>query len=304
MAHHPEKFLDGRMLWRGRIYSPLPFVRSLSGTKINAGVWGTAAFPSVYRTDVHPFAFLPHSIRWQVVVVRPDAGRSRRRRCSGGHDWAAALLLGTGIGRHRGHDRQERRLRHPIAGGLAARAASCGTGRRSRISTSFSRSRGCRGRIRGVLSPPEIALPHAGRAGPAVDRGRRCARPGARSCCCPERVTEDRFWSEHVDVRRARAVAARRLAAPIARGSDDRDRRWLVGRSRPQHSRRPLGMARRPRARRGSRRRQVDAARQHAPASDDARRRRRARARARALRRGRVRRRAPLAAGGRDHRRA
>ena len=32
MAHHPEKFLDGRMLWRGRIYSPLPFVRSLWGT--------------------------------------------------------------------------------------------------------------------------------------------------------------------------------------------------------------------------------------------------------------------------------
>src|SRR5205823_5696559 len=67
MAHHPEKFLDGRMLWRGRIYSPLPFVRSLWGTRINAGVWGTAAFPSVYRTDVHPFAFLPHSIRWQVL---------------------------------------------------------------------------------------------------------------------------------------------------------------------------------------------------------------------------------------------
>src|SRR2546428_6766362 len=66
MAHHPEKFLDGRMLWRGRIYSPLPFIRSLNGTKINAGIWGTAAFPSVYRTDVHPFAFLPHSIRWQV----------------------------------------------------------------------------------------------------------------------------------------------------------------------------------------------------------------------------------------------
>jgi GT2 family glycosyltransferase len=67
MAHHPDKFLDGQMLWRGRIYSPLPFVRSLWGTRINAGVWGTAAFPSVYRTDVHPFAFLPHSIRWQVV---------------------------------------------------------------------------------------------------------------------------------------------------------------------------------------------------------------------------------------------
>src|SRR5204862_476525 len=47
MAHHPDKFLDGRMLWRGRIYSPLPFVRSLWSTRVNAGVWGTAACPSV-----------------------------------------------------------------------------------------------------------------------------------------------------------------------------------------------------------------------------------------------------------------
>ena len=67
------------MLWRGRIYSPLPFVRSLWGTRINAGVWGTAAFPSVYRTDVHPFAFLPHSIRWQVLSFVLDA---RRRSAS------------------------------------------------------------------------------------------------------------------------------------------------------------------------------------------------------------------------------
>jgi hypothetical protein len=26
-AHHPEKFVCGNMIWRGRIYSPLPFVR-------------------------------------------------------------------------------------------------------------------------------------------------------------------------------------------------------------------------------------------------------------------------------------
>jgi GT2 family glycosyltransferase len=63
-AHHPEKFVRGNMLWRGRIYSPLPFVRSLSGRRINTGVWGTAAFPSVYRTDVHGFQFLPHMPAW------------------------------------------------------------------------------------------------------------------------------------------------------------------------------------------------------------------------------------------------
>src|SRR2546430_8019365 len=96
MAHHPEKFLDGRMLWRGRIYSPLPSVRSLWGTRINAGVWGTAAFPSVYRTDVHPFAFLPHSIKWQVLsFVLAIAGAAVA--ATGRHHWAAALLLGSGM---------------------------------------------------------------------------------------------------------------------------------------------------------------------------------------------------------------
>jgi len=96
MAHHPEKFLDGHMLWHGRIYSPLPFVRSLWGTKINAGVWGTAAFPSVYRTDIHPFAFLPHSIRWQVMsFVLTLCGIAVA--ATGEHHWASYLLLGSGV---------------------------------------------------------------------------------------------------------------------------------------------------------------------------------------------------------------
>jgi GT2 family glycosyltransferase len=66
-AHHPEKFLSGQMLWKGRIYSPLPFVRALTGRRINTGVWGTAAFPSVYSTDCHPLQFLPHSPAWMVT---------------------------------------------------------------------------------------------------------------------------------------------------------------------------------------------------------------------------------------------
>ena len=96
MAHHPEKFLDGHMLWRGRIYSPLPFVRSLWGVKVNAGVWGTAAFPSVYRADVHPFAFMPHSIWWQIVsfaLTLTGIGVV----ATGTHQWAAGLLLGSGL---------------------------------------------------------------------------------------------------------------------------------------------------------------------------------------------------------------
>src|SRR6185503_9990606 len=69
MAQHPEKFLDGRMLWRGRMYSPLPSIRSLWGTKVNAGPWGTAAFPSVYRTDARAVAFLPHTTQWQAISL-------------------------------------------------------------------------------------------------------------------------------------------------------------------------------------------------------------------------------------------
>lgn len=65
--HHPDKFVGGHMLWRGHIYSPLPFIRSLSGTRVNAGVWGSAPFPSVYRTEVRTLAFLPHSDAWMLT---------------------------------------------------------------------------------------------------------------------------------------------------------------------------------------------------------------------------------------------
>jgi GT2 family glycosyltransferase len=67
MSHHPEKFPNGRALWHGRIYSPLPYIQSISGTRVHAGLWGTAEFPSVYRTDAHPVSFLPHLARWQML---------------------------------------------------------------------------------------------------------------------------------------------------------------------------------------------------------------------------------------------
>ena len=181
MAHHPEKFLDGHMLWRGRIYSPLPFVRSLWGTRINAGVWGTAAFPSVYRTDVHPFAFLPHSIRWQVlsfVLTLAGVGVAATGAAPLGVDAAA---------------------RHAASSASPSRSRRTSPTRCARTST---RCRGSklwyramvaylhfiqplariRGRIRGVLSPPEVALP----TGRAADQPRPAAvaapRRGARCC--------------------------------------------------------------------------------------------------------------------------
>jgi GT2 family glycosyltransferase len=67
--HHPDKFAGRHMLWRGRIYSPLPFVRSLTRAQINAGVWGTAAFPSVYFTGAPSREYLPHSVQWQAAWI-------------------------------------------------------------------------------------------------------------------------------------------------------------------------------------------------------------------------------------------
>ena len=69
MHQHPDKFAGGHMIWRGHIYSPLPFVRALTRLRMNTGVWGLAAFPSVYHTGAEPWSFLPHSAPWHVGAV-------------------------------------------------------------------------------------------------------------------------------------------------------------------------------------------------------------------------------------------
>ena len=57
------------MAWRGRIYSPLPFIQSLSARRLHSGVWGTAAFPTVYQTHAHPLKALPHTPEWQIAAL-------------------------------------------------------------------------------------------------------------------------------------------------------------------------------------------------------------------------------------------
>src|SRR5438067_9694094 len=157
MAHHPEKFLDGRMLWHGRIYSPLPFVRSLWGTRINAGVWGTAAFPSVYRTDVHPFAFLPHSIRWQVFSsVLALAGLAVA--LTGRHHWASYLLLAAGI--FGIAFTIVKNITYALRSEVGSRKGNNLWSRAMVAYLHFLQPLArLRGRIRGMLSPPEVALP-------------------------------------------------------------------------------------------------------------------------------------------------
>jgi GT2 family glycosyltransferase len=61
---HAGRFSRSHVAWRGRIYSALPFVRSLSAVRLHSGVWGTAAFPSVYHTSAHSLRALPHTPAW------------------------------------------------------------------------------------------------------------------------------------------------------------------------------------------------------------------------------------------------
>ncbi len=194
MAHHPDKFLDGRMLWRGRIYSPLPFVRSLSGTRINSGVWGTAPFPSVYRTDVHPFAFLPHSIKFQVIsfcLLLAGLGVT----ATGDHRWAAALLLmsgGVGIAATIAKNINYA-LRSDMESLHGPRFWYRATVAYLHFLQPIAR---VRGRIRGLLSPPEVALPP-----PRPAQTSRRPRPSLNEAwrallLISGNVAEDRFWSE------------------------------------------------------------------------------------------------------------
>lgn len=236
LAHHPEKFLDGHMLWRGRIYSPLPFVRSLWSERINAGVWGTAAFPSVYRADIHPFAFLPHSVHWQVLsFILLFAGAVVGT--TGEHAWAAGLLLATGS-----------------AGAAFTIARNVSYAWRSDVDSlagqrlwyrvmvaylhfiqPYARVRGI---IRGILAPPEVIQPVGP---PQTSRGPRpSVREGLRALLllCGS-ITEDRYWSETWTstervltsltdwLRRSRAV---RLIEIDDGWSHDRDVSVLVGR--------------------------------------------------------------------------
>jgi GT2 family glycosyltransferase len=78
MDNHPERFLNGHAVWKGRIYSSLPFVRAISRVRVNAGVWGTAAFPSVYSAHIPSMTYAPHLMEWQLgsVLLACAAGAS------------------------------------------------------------------------------------------------------------------------------------------------------------------------------------------------------------------------------------
>ena len=69
IPHHPDKFVGGQARWMGRIYSPLPFIRSLTGLTMDTGTWGTAGFPSVYHPARHSLSVLPHTAVWMLAAL-------------------------------------------------------------------------------------------------------------------------------------------------------------------------------------------------------------------------------------------
>jgi GT2 family glycosyltransferase len=65
-VRHRHRFSGASVLWRGRVYSSLPFVQSLTVRHVHSGIWGTAAFPTVYHTGARPLLAYPHTPGWQI----------------------------------------------------------------------------------------------------------------------------------------------------------------------------------------------------------------------------------------------
>jgi hypothetical protein len=104
LPHHPDRFENGRPVWRGHIYSPLPFNRGLSRASVNTGPWGTAPFPSVYRRSGYPFAFMPHRVAWKLaamslVVIGALLGRTSHAEAGLLLTCVGALGLAVTVGR-------------------------------------------------------------------------------------------------------------------------------------------------------------------------------------------------------------
>jgi GT2 family glycosyltransferase/DNA-binding beta-propeller fold protein YncE len=201
VAHHPEKFVKGQMLWRGRIYSPLPFIRSFTRSRVNTGVWGTAAFPSVYSTGARSIELIPHSPAWMVtstalVVVgafglfTPSHGAGWLLLATGLLGWSITLvrcamfarrsdLRGLPpIGKH--SPRQSRFLYHVLIAWL-------------HLVQPLARMRG---RIRGVWSMPQVVAP-----GDATRRPWETTVPSLRDARASVLLllggtVERSFWSE------------------------------------------------------------------------------------------------------------
>lgn len=196
IPHHRENFTGVKIAWKGHIYSPLPFVRSLSRPRVNTGIWGTAAFPSVYHMQAFSFALLPHTVRWQIAsailiiaalltafVIGPVAATAVAAIGLGGiaitvvqcarYALASDIESLPNIGQHSRH--ASRAIYRLVIAWL-------------HLLQPFARAAG---QLRGVLSPPKVVAPRTVRA--------PFPSPGdvARTLYLFARGTfESRFWTE------------------------------------------------------------------------------------------------------------
>lgn len=227
---HPEKFIGDRIAWRGHLYSPLPFIRSLSETRINTGPLGSAAFPSVYRASAHPFAYITHSGAWQIAWVMLLIAATTTRTIGKPHSAVlfalAVLALAATLSRCLLYG-----LRSDIDGlptiGRLSRATSRALYRVTIATLHFLQPFArLYGRLRGVVSQSARGQRRE-HAVPAVHRG--AFAQGVRLLCCRE--VENTFWSESwIDVRTLLCAIADRLRRQRAVRYIELDSGWWENR--------------------------------------------------------------------------
>ena len=164
-VHHPEKCSGGRILWRGRIYSPFPETLGLRGRRVNTGVWGTAAFPSVYWAEPSPWQHVPHSAAWIVLstilivigafeLAQPFEGEWLL--AAGAAGWLTTLALSVALAQ------QSDLRRLPRLWGLPSsisRVVYRGTIAWLHVVQPLARMRG---RLKGMWSLPQVVAPSEG----------------------------------------------------------------------------------------------------------------------------------------------
>jgi O-antigen biosynthesis protein len=215
MRTHPDRFVRGRMAWRGHIYSSLPLIQSFSEERINSGPFGSAAFPSVYRTYAHPLTYLPHSGRWQLAWMALFAIAVLMLPVGGGYPTALAAtalaLAGATVMKCLRHGSRSDVKQLPPIGRLSA--ASSRALYRATIATlhvlqPFAR---LHGRLKGMMSAPAALTP-------ATDPHHGVPRrpvfsdlaDGVRLCLRGQ--VERTFWSERwVEARSVLCAMADRL---------------------------------------------------------------------------------------------
>ena len=267
----PRSSYDGSMLWRGRIYSPLPFIRSLSRRRVNTGVWGTAPFPSVYSTSVHRSATAAAFARMASALdARSHCGR--QRLCQRLHRLTVAA---SGRRSRLAHDRcalPEVWLALGSRGVASVRGVSSRVGHRVLIAWLHFLQPLARftGRIRGKWSPPQTI-------DPARAMRLTWKAPIARSVRHPcigaspdRRRASGALLERDVDLVGCSAHRTDGPAARVAPGARRPGRRRFPRRSRLERQRGQMGMAGCAFVARRARRRTMPLARCASPAYDDA----------------------------------